>query len=102
MLSPVSLPSEFSVDLVARADYKDEGSANMDMHNPSLAVQDDRPLLQGLSEKVSIVLARANLDTKAPPDERLSTSNHDSIFARLSSESQTNKRRAIQFRLLSV
>lgn len=87
MLSPVSLPSEFSVDLVSRADYKEEESARMEQENASLAVQDDRPLLQGLSEKVSIVLARANLDTKAPPNDKLSMPNHDAMFARLSSES---------------
>jgi hypothetical protein len=94
MLSPVSLPSEFSVDLISRADYKEDEITKFDADNVSLAVQDDRPLLQGLSEKVSIVLARANLDTKAPPDERISMPNHNSAFARLSSESQTDKRRA--------
>jgi hypothetical protein len=87
MLSPVSLPSEFSVDLISRADYKEDEITKFDADNVTLAVQDDRPLLQGLSEKVSIVLARANLDTKAPPNEKLSMPNRDAIFARLSSES---------------
>jgi hypothetical protein len=87
MVSPVSLPSEFSVDLISRADYKEDEITKFDADNVTLAVQDDRPLLQGLSEKASIVLARANFEVKAPPTEKLSMPNHDAMFARLSSES---------------